>query len=153
MVPTIWAKTPPRSMSATRMHRAAGHLGDPQVGDVVGFEVDLGDAAGPLDDDEVVGSGAAVRKLSSDLGECLRLVGVVLRTFMLPTAVPGRSPGSPVSELGLSSTGFMSVWGGMPQAWRLHRLGPADLAPFRGDGGVERHVLRLERARPPCRGS
>ena len=52
---------------------------------------------------------------------------------------------APVSVSGFSSTGFMWTLGGTPRGARLQRLGAADLAAVDGDGGVVRHVLRLER--------
>ena len=42
----------------------------------------------------------------------------------------------------------MSVVGSDARGLGLRGLGPADLAAVGGDGGVERHVLRLERRHP-----
>ena len=48
---------------------------------------------------------------------------------------------------GLSRTGF-SGGGRDARGPRLQRLGAADLAAIGGDGGIVRHVLRLERRDP-----
>ena len=52
---------------------------------------------------------------------------------------------APVSELGFSNTGFISVWGGDPAGHGLNRLGAADFTTIHGDRRIQRHVLRLER--------
>ena len=57
-----------------------------------------------------------------------------------------------MSLCGLSSTGFMCTRRRRAAGQRLQRLGAADLAAVRGDGGVVAHVLRLERPHPAGRG-
>ncbi len=62
---------------------------------------------------------------------------------MVVTARPWMITWAPVSLLGLSSTGFMSVCRRQISGLGLHRLGATDLAAFGRHGTVERHVLRL----------
>ena len=52
-VPTIWAMTPPRSMSPTSTTGTPARVGEAHVGDVALAQVHLGRAARALDDDEV----------------------------------------------------------------------------------------------------
>ena len=124
-------------------HRTAGHLGNLQVGDVGMPQVDLGDAPGPLDDDEFVGLPQPLKTLPHRFQQAW-LIGVIL----LHLHVAHRSPLDDHLAAGIGvgleqdrvHVGMRADAAGL----RLHGLGPADFAPLGGDAGVERHVLGFE---------
>ena len=142
--------TPPRSMSPTRTTGTSAALGEAHVGDVAGAQVDLGRAAGALDEHEV-GLGGEPAKARQH------------RAAAAPASAPGsrapwrcrrrgRAPRAARRSRSAASAapGSCRLMGGDAAGAGLQRLGAADLAAVGGDGGVVGHVLRLER--PHARG-
>ena len=122
-----------------------GGAGEAHVGDVVFAEVDLGGAAGAFDEEEV-GFGLQPAEAVEDGGEEGGFQGLVGL---------GGGGGEDLSldddlgaGLGLRLEQDRIHVDGQGDAGGagLQGLGAADLAAVGGDGGVVRHVLRLERA-------
>ncbi len=127
-----------------QQHRGPGHGGCPQVGDVVGPEVDFRDAPRPLQNHYLVGRCQPVEGFTHP-GK-----GFALETVILGDAHVAHRP--PLDDdlgagfgVGLEQDRIHVGVGGDAAGRGLQGLGPADLAPFRGNRRVERHVLRLER--------
>ena len=129
---------------ADEQHRALRVEGHLHVDDVLVAQVDLGRAAGALDDDEVVG-GAQALVGGGDGGPDLRLVGVVLAHRHVPhgTAEDDDLAAGLRARLEQHRV-HVHVRLDAGRA-RLVRLRAAELAALRRDERVERHVLGLER--------
>ena len=124
--------------------RNAGRLGEAHVGDVAGAEVDLGRAAGALDEDDV--------GIGDDAGEALhhprQELGLPRPVFRRPHGAGALAVDDHLGAgiaLRLEQHRVHMDRRRPPRRPRLKRLGPADLAAVGGDRGVVRHVLRLER--------
>ena len=144
-MPKRWANTPPRSMSPTTMAGMPARTASPRLTMSCSQQVDLGRAARrPRRPRRRSGRAATPahrpRRPPGLLGGLVR--GRLLHTHgaaqhdHLRGAFARRLEQDRVhGHLGLGA-----------RRDRLEPLGPADLAPFGGDHGVERHVLALERA-------
>jgi hypothetical protein len=122
----------------------AGRLGEAHVGDVAVAQVDLRRAAGALDEHQVT----TVRE-PSEAFQHSRQQGRLQRLII---ARLGRAEDAALhhhlrADLGLrlEQHGVHVGVGWDAARARLQRLGATDLAAVGGDGGVVRHVLRLER--------
>ena len=124
--------------------RHVGRLGEAHVGDVAGAEIDLGRAAGALDQHDV--------HAFADDGEAFQHSG---QQFTLPpTILGGAHRPCPLAlhddlraGVGLrfeQDRVHVDRWR-QPRGTCLQGLGATDLATALGDRGVVRHVLRLER--------
>ena len=132
---------------AHEQHRRRRHLGHAHVHDVVVFQVNLGRAAGALQDDDVEAACQVVIG-AHDVGDELVLVGEVLASAHglaslavhddLAARVAGR----------LQQNGVHGHLGWNARRLGLHHLGTTHLITRRRDGRVQRHVLRLERGHP-----
>ena len=128
--------------------RAIGGLGKPHVGNIVFAQVDLGRAAGTLDQHEFVvfyETGMRVEHRRHQFG-LVRVVGHRVHVVdgaavddHLRTLVAGRLEQDRVHR---------HRWF-QPAGLRLHRLRATNLATLGGDRGIERHILRLERHHAP----
>ena len=90
-------------------HRCVHELRKSHVHDVVLLEIDLGRAAGALDDNDVVLGGEAV-------GRSVFLCPQYSRAVRFPCASPMMITCEPTSLVGLSRIGFMRTSGAMPAA-------------------------------------
>ena len=143
LVPTRLAMTPPRSMSPTSTTGTSAARAKPILA--------MSPALRFTSDAEPAPS-TRTRSASSDSREKLSRTASMRRgfqdwysrAFAVPTTRPCTTTCEPISLWGFSSTGFMWTLGATPAAARLQRLGAADLAAIRRDGGIVRHVLRLE---------
>ena len=118
--------------------------GNGHVDDVGRLQVQLGRAAGALDDQEVEPDAEAVERLDDRRPEG-PLALVVLAGRHRPPGVAMNNHLRAVVGLGLEEDRVHVDVGLDPRGERLERLSPADLAAVGADGGVVRHVLRLER--------
>ena len=134
-------------MSPTSSTGASRQPRDVHVHEVGVTQVDLGGAARPLDDDHVV-RGAQPREA---LGHERRELGLA-RAVLAEAHAPDRSAADDelraVVRLWLQQYRVHVRGGIRARRLGLGGLGPADLAAVGGDGGVQRHVLRLERRHP-----
>ena len=128
---------------ARQKHRCVHEPGEAHVHDVVGLQVDLGGAAGPLDDDDVHILGQAVVG-----GEDVRDE----RFFHLEVGGGGHlAPHLAVHDdltshiaAGLEEDGVHPDIRLDAGCLGLHHLRPAHFKPVAGDEAVQRHVLALE---------
>jgi hypothetical protein len=119
-------------------------VGDAHVHDVGRAQVHLGRAAGPLDDDQVVGGAQPRQRRGHDLPEG-QLARVVVARRKRAIRPPEQHQLRARLRLRLEQDRVhvhrrLDARGG-----GLHRCGAANLKAIRRDGGVERHVLGLER--------
>ena len=116
MVPTRLAMTPPRSMSPTSTHRHVGRLGEAHVGDVAVAQVDLGRAAGALDQHEVGLGATGARSSRAPPAAAAASARDSRAPWPCPSTWPCTITCAPISLCGFSSTGFMCTDGATPQA-------------------------------------
>jgi hypothetical protein len=146
-VPTRLAITPAPVDVADQHHRRVGGPGEAHIGDVARAQVDLGGGARALDEDEV-GVFREAREAVQDGGQEPGFPGLVV------ARLHGGDHPALHHHLGADlalrlQQDRVHVHGGRhPGGAGLERLRPADLAAVGGDGGVVRHVLRLERPDP-----
>ena len=127
-----------------QQHRQPGGPGQPHVGEVVAAQVDLGRAPGPLADHHLVARAEGGQAVEHDLAQ-LRLERLVAqRVHLAPRPAEHDHLRMGVAAR-LEQDRVHQRRRGDPGGGGLDRLGAADLGPVRGDGAVERHVLRLER--------
>ena len=132
--------------------RAAGGAGEAHVGDVAVAQIDLRRAAGAFDDDEV-GLGLEARKAREHGVEELWFQRLVLARLGGADHPALHDDLRADLALRLQKHRVHVDGRGDAAGAGLERLRPADLAPVRGDRGVVRHVLRLERPdREPAAG-
>ena len=134
-------------MSATRSTAAPALLGHAEVHQVVFLQVQLHRAAGPFQDDEVVGLGQAAVALH-DLAHQPGLVPVVLPGGEVAVDLAVDDHLGTHLAAGLEQDGVHVHVGGEARGLGLHHLGPAHLAALRGDEAVQGHVLGLEGRHP-----
>ena len=143
-VPMIEANTPPRSMSATSSQGACTARDQAEVDQVDVAEIELGDAAGALDDDHVEPAGqvvvGAAHVDAQVVGE-----GVVAARRQRPPQPAVDDDLAAAVAVGLEQDRIHRRLGLQPARFRLGDLGAADLAAGAARVGVVRHVLRLER--------
>ena len=143
-MPTRWANTPPRIDVGDQDHRAVDGFRIAHVGDVVCAQVDFRRTAGAFDDD-----GAVMRAQTVMRGQHRvhrdTLVVVVGRRLQVADSAAMDDHLCPRVAVGLEQDRIeIGMWCD-PGSLRLQRLGAADLAAVNGHGGVQCHVLRLER--------
>ncbi len=124
-----------------------GHIGGRRkshIGDVAGAQIDLRRAAGALDQHDIGVAGEMRKALQHGRQQRRFLVQIVFRAQRAPALALHDDLRAGVA-LRLQQHRVHVHAGRHPRRPRLHRLGPADLAAFDRDGGIVRHVLRLER--------
>ncbi len=130
---------------ANQDRRNAGRRGEAHVGEVAVAKVDLAGAAGTFDQHDIAIRGKAAKAVENGRHELLAVPEIVARRHAgLALALDDdlRARGS----LGLQQHRVhVDGWLGLGGTG-LQGLGTADLAAIGGDGGVVRHVLRLEGA-------
>jgi len=125
--------------------RHVRRLGKAHIGDVALAQIGLGGAAGALDEDEV-GFGAEPGEALEHARQEARLQRLVLARRRVAGDAALHDDLRAGLGLGLEEN-RVHVGGRRDEAGpRLERLRAADLAAIPGDGGVVRHVLRLEGA-------
>ena len=129
---------------ADQHHRTAGRLGKPHIGDVAGPQIDLRRTASALDQQQI----RVLRQPRRTFQHRRQQFG--LQSLIFPrtgVADPFAVDHHLGADIGLRLQQYRiqidhRIDSGGP---RLQRLGPADLTAIDRDGGVVRHVLRLER--------
>ena len=132
---------------AREQHRRAHHVGHAHVDEVVLAQVDLGGAAGPLDDDDV-GLGGKLVIAGTYIIHELALVGEVLARLHRGADLSPDDDLTAAVALGLEKDRVHPHVRVDAGRLGLHGLGSAELEAVCGDGAVERHVLALEGAHP-----
>ena len=134
----------PAPVDVARQQDGGVHqFGKAHVDDVVRLQVDLGGAARPLDDDDVVFGGQALVG-RQDLGDQLLFIPEVFPGGHLAPHLPHHD------HLAAHVAGRFEQDGVHPHVrfhaggGGLHRLGPAHLEAVPGDGAVQGHVLAFE---------
>ena len=128
---------------AHQQHGRARESRHAHVGEIE-LEIDLRGTAGALDDDQIVRAAQPVEALDDHGPERRRQASIAAPVETCDGAAAHDDlralVGFGLQQDRVHVDGGLDAGGG-----RLHGLRPADLAAVRGHGGVERHVLRLER--------
>ncbi len=132
---------------ADQHHRRVGGPGEAHIGDVARPQVHLGGRARALDEDQIGLRGEA-REAVEDGRHQPGLPGLVVARLHGGDHPPLHHHLGADLALRLQQHRVHVDRGRHPGGPGLQRLRAADLAAVRGDGGVVRHVLRLERAHP-----
>ena len=143
-VPTMLAMTPPRSISPISTTGRSRRLGEAHIGDIAGAQIDLGRAAGALDQHEIGLARSRYRSSRAPWAGSVVFRDCQSAALALPQTLPWTTTCAPVSLCGFSSTGIHMHGGRDAAGPRLQRLGPADLAAVGRHRRIVRHVLRLE---------
>jgi hypothetical protein len=125
-------------------HGQVRRAGQPHVRDVPVAQVDLGRAARALADHHVKAAAQAGEALRDGLLEH-RLEVLVIQRARLGHRLAEQHDLAAGLAAGLEQHRVHRGFWLHPGGSGLHRLGAADLRAVGGDGGVQRHVLRLER--------
>ena len=133
---------------ADQQHRHARGRGEAHVGDVAGAQVDLGRAAGALDQDEVGLGRAGDRSYRAPSAAASASARDSRAAWHCRTTLALHHDLRADLALRLQQDRVHVHRRRHAAGARLQRLGAADLAAVGGDGGVVRHVLRLERPHP-----
>ena len=116
-VPTIWAMTPPRSMSPISTTGTSAARAKPMLAMSFVAQIDLRRAARALDQHEVGLARCSLRETLEHARQQLRLPAPDTRApSRRRRPGPARRPGEPISLCGFSSTGFIWTLGSTPQA-------------------------------------
>jgi hypothetical protein len=129
---------------ADQHDRHAGARGKAHIGDVPGPEVDFRRRTRTLDNDEI-GAGGDRLETFHDGAHQLRLQRLVVARLRLPEHPALHDDLAADIRLRLQENRVHVHGGRHAGSQRLQPLRPADLAAIRRDGGIVRHVLRLER--------
>ena len=125
-------------------HRQPGRFREAHIGDVAPAQVDLRSAAGALHQHEVRPRREPVEGGQRALQQAGFQAGI-LPGVRPADGAPGQHQLRAALRFGLQQHRVHVDMRGHPGGARLERLGAPDLAPFRRDRGIVRHVLRLER--------
>ena len=127
--------------------RQPGRPGQPHVGDVGVPQVDLRRAARALADDHVVVAPQVFQAVQGDLEQVLGVRAVLRGADLVPGLAEHDDVGAGVAAR-LEQHRVHPRVRLDTRRRGLHGLGPPDLRAVRGDEGVQRHVLGLERRDP-----
>ena len=140
-------------------HGHIGGRGKSHIGDVAGAQVDLRRTAGAFDQDDI----GIAREMGKTLQHRRQQGGLLVQIVLCAQRAPAFALHDDLRAgigLRLQQHRVHVHARRHPRRPRLHGLGAADLAALDRDGGIVRHVLRLERrhlqaaphqrAREPC---
>ena len=124
-------------------HGHVGGAGETHIGDVAGSQVHFRRRARAFDEDEIGLVGQPRKTVENGFHET-RLPGLVFPRLRRADDAALHHNLRADLALGLQQHRIHVDAGGNAGRARLQRLGAADLAAIRRDGGIVRHVLRLE---------